>query len=119
MDLPLEMDLVALQVALARPPDFAPRSSGWPAKERAHLAAQPDCQVCGIVGACEVHHVRPFHLYAELEEVDSNLVTFCRLHHFEVGHLRDWRAWNPEVIEDAARQRGKIKTRTYARLPGE
>ena len=48
----------------------------------------------------------------ELELDERNLITLCEAgenHHFVVGHLGDWRSYNPEVRGDAARAecRGK------------
>ena len=80
------------------PPLFAPRSGGWERVELAHVARYPKCVACGTLNTIEVHHIRPYHLYPELELVESNLLTLCRMHHLVFGHFGDWAAWNPGVV---------------------
>lgn len=94
------------------------RSGHWPAVERAHLETQPDCQVCGGRQRLNVHHIRPFHLFPEHELDPKNLITLCDGEvvncHLLFGHLRDWRAWNPHVVQDAETWRRKILRRRAA-----
>lgn len=85
------------------------RSTRWPAVRAAHLRREPTCRACGGSNDVEVHHVVPVHVAPSLELVESNLLTLCesplRRCHLEVGHLKDWRRWNPDVRADAERQR--------------
>jgi hypothetical protein len=46
----------------------------------------------------EGHHIKPFHLFPELEMDESNWITLIRPWHFYLGHLRNWHYWNPEVV---------------------
>lgn len=72
----------------------------------------------------EVHHLRPFHKRPDLELADgppraadrrplddpaaldeqpaANLATFCREHHFRIGHDGDWLGYNEHALADAA-----------------
>ena len=87
------------------------RSSQWPRVRREHLKREPACQACRTGDKLEVHHIHPFHLRPELELDDSNLVTLCEKPghdcHFVFGHFHNWRRWNPNVREDAARYRAE------------
>ena len=89
----------------------AARSGHWPKVRAAHLAAHPACEITGATENVEVHHVRPFHDHPELELDPSNLITLRRDLHFIFGHLCDWKSHNPDVREDAAVWREKIKNR--------
>lgn len=96
------------------------RSSQWPKVRAAHLKAHPECEVCGVRRNVTAHHVKPFHLYAELELDPANLMTLCEGPgvncHLLVGHLNDWRAWNPHARIDAATWRTKIQDRETFRI---
>ena len=104
-------------VALVIPPPTPAegRSPHWPALEHQHLQQFPECQVCGTREHCEVHHVKPFHLFPELELSPDNLLTLCRVHHFWHGHYGDWAAWAPHVVVKAASLRAEIRHRPYTR----
>lgn len=82
------------------------RSPEWPKVRRAYLKANPTCAACGSRLFREVHHVEPFHLHPELELDPANLITLCEMpfrnHHLKVGHLGNWKNWNPNVRADAA-----------------
>lgn len=88
------------------------RSPDWPKVRAAHLSHEPTCRACAGVDQLEVHHIKPFHLYPELELDPDNLVTLCEhpAHdcHFRVGHFLDWRAINPYSVADADRFRGAM-----------
>jgi len=66
-----------------------------------------------------VHHVRPVHLFPELELEPGNLVTLCEGEtmncHLFFGHLGWWKAWNPTVAVDASRMRRKMAARPTGR----
>ena len=78
------------------------RSSRWPKVMHAYLVEHPACEACGGKQDLNVHHCVPYHLNPELELAPTNLVTLCRLHHFDLGHLGDWKSFLPVVREVAA-----------------
>ncbi len=82
------------------------RSPQWRAVRAAWLRGHPSCAACGTTEDLEAHHVRPFHLFPELELEGSNLMTLCEkpAHccHFRIGHGFDWSRVNPHAREDAA-----------------
>jgi len=90
---------------LGRRPDLifgVPRSPRW-AKVRADfLESHPRCECCGGSRLLNVHHVKPFHAFPNLELEPSNLITLCEgangLNcHFWAGHCGNWAAWNERV----------------------
>lgn len=92
-------------LAIARKYGVESRSPEWPAVAHAHLAKEPACRVCGHQGqGLQVHHIKPFHLFPELELDPNNLITLCELrgrdHHLLIGHLDDWESYNPQVRTD-------------------
>ena len=106
------MGILALTKSLrhrtpAPPPEATARSPHWEAVRRAFLKKCPNCAACGkgrVLGLrkIDVHHIQPFHVRPDLELDESNLITLCRPHHFEIGHLGDWQKWNVNVVADAA-----------------
>jgi hypothetical protein len=101
-------------------PLTARRSGSWPRVRAQHLAANPCCAVCGGAEKLEVHHRKPFHLDPALELDPANLITLCEANkggvncHLFVGHLGNFKAFNPAVGEDAAAWQQKLKTRPLA-----
>lgn len=97
-----------------------PRSGKWPTVRKNHLAAFPTCACCGRneTGHMNVHHVKPYHLFPDLELEEINLITLCEHPalncHLLFGHLLDWSAWNPDVRKDTAAWLAKITDRQYA-----
>lgn len=84
------------------------RSPEWPRVAQEHLQREPACVVCGHRGkGLQVHHIKPFHLYPELELDPHNLITLCeirgRTHHLLIGHLDSWESYNIHVREDSKR----------------
>lgn len=84
------------------------RSPQWPEVAREHLLHQPGCAACGYEGqGLQVHHIRPFHLFPQLELDPTNLITLCEVkgrdHHLLLGHLDDWESYNLNVREDVGR----------------
>lgn len=77
-----------------------PRHPKWPAVRLEHLNKHRACEVCDTTENCQVHHIKPFHIFPELELISSNLITLCEKHHFEWGHLGNWRNWNPYIWHD-------------------
>lgn len=102
------------------------RSSQWPTKRAEHLKKFPYCAACtpptgwrkllhsgkALVGLqpVQVHHIYPFHSCvvlgrADLELDDRNLITLCERgqnHHILVGHLGDFKSYNPDVSKHAS-----------------
>ena len=79
------------------------RSKKWRRMAKAHLKKEPTCQWCGNTTALEVHHIRPFQLFPELELDPNNLITLCDNMivgircHLRQGHLSDYARWNPLI----------------------
>jgi len=78
------------------------RSPQWGAVRDHWVKSNPCCAGCGAIFKLEAHHIVPFHVERELELSEQNLVTLCRECHFQIGHMRDWSLFNPQVIADAA-----------------
>jgi len=83
------------------------RSSKWPAVEHAHRKLFPTCAACGTADSIQVHHCLPFHLHPELELDPNNLISLCEKKgglecHYNIGHHRDWKSYNPLVRADAS-----------------
>lgn len=94
----------------------AKRSPKWPALRRRHLKAHPSCKACGcaVKGELEAHHVKPFHLFPRSELRAENLVTLCERKgssgcHMRLGHLGNWKKWNPLVRSQANKARAKLR----------
>jgi hypothetical protein len=109
-----------IDAAQGKHPLTAKRSSKWPTVRKHHLEQHPACEVCGGTEKLEVHHKRPFHLLPELELDPANLITLCEANHgglnchLAIGHLGNFKAFNPTVADDAAAWRQKIETRPLA-----
>lgn len=84
------------------------RSPKWDDVRNMHLALHGECAACGSTEELQVHHVEPFHLHPDLELKLENLITLCMSDfdcHLEIGHGGSFRAYNPNVVADAARFR--------------
>lgn len=80
------------------------RSTHWPSVRDKHLSENPVCAACGSKKNLQVHHKRPFHVHPELELDPVNLITLCMDDwecHLMIGHGDSFRAFNPDVLEDA------------------
>ncbi len=94
-----------------------PRASEWVYVRNQFVRRHPRCEACGGSYNLNVHHIKPFHLYPELELDEGNLITLCREHHFRIGHDPDgkgpakpnWSASNPNVRSDAESMRSKVR----------
>jgi 5-methylcytosine-specific restriction endonuclease McrA len=77
------------------------RSPQWKKVRLAHLKNNYWCKYCGNKTQLEVHHIKPFYLFPELELNPKNLITLCEKKiyncHFRIGHLGKWKNYNPEV----------------------
>lgn len=93
------------------------RSPKWSIVRTRHLSKNPTCAVCGTKKKLEVHHIKPFHLYPELELDPDNLITLCEtaehgiICHLLVGHLGNYRSLNENVVDDAKTWRSKLEGR--------
>jgi len=76
------------------------RHPDWDKESKEFKQRMGMCCVCGARENLEVHHAFPYHLFPELEMDSHYWHVLCRLHHFEIGHLRSWVAWNPYVAKD-------------------
>lgn len=95
-------------LAVARKYGHKDRSPEWPRVAHEHLSIEPACVACGHKGrGLQVHHIKPFHLYPELELDPHNLITLCEIkgrdHHLLLGHLDNWESYNPNVHTDVKR----------------
>lgn len=84
---------------------------GWKQAVRRQLIRQPSCEACGSLRRVTVHHIIPPAIAPALVISPGNLMTLCRgsRHapgcHLVIGHLGNWRSWNPLAREDAAARR--------------
>ena len=78
------------------------RSSHWPTLEKRFIAEHSKCAACGSTEKLNVHHIKPFHLFPELELDEKNLITLCMEHqcHILLGHGGNFKAYNPHCVED-------------------
>lgn len=91
------------------------RSSKWGGVRKAALLANPKCAICGDVLHLQVHHMKPFHDFPELELDPKNLIVLCMGKnecHLLIGHGDNFKKYNPYIAADAMNVRaGSI---TYA-----
>lgn len=102
-------------------PPGAKRSNKWPTVRKQYLKKHPACEVCEATkGKIEVHHIKCFHLYPELELDPTNFVTLCEnMHngvscHLLFGHLGNFKSFNADVRKDVKAWRNKIFKRPKA-----
>lgn len=78
------------------------RSGKWRSLEQSFIDENPFCEVCGSHINLQVHHIKPFHLYPELELDPSNLITLCmdtNECHLKIGHGGNWRNYFPDIVK--------------------
>lgn len=84
-----------------------PRDKRWAKESKQYLADNPHCVVCGTSDYCVVHHLKPFHLFPELEMCPMYWRTVCETpshnDHFAVGHLFNWTNYN-ESFDDLSKR---------------
>lgn len=81
------------------------RSPQWAHVEKTFLATHTTCAACGYVKRLQVHHKKPFHLHPEDELNPDNLIALCmgpNECHLRIGHGDNFKAYNPNVVADAA-----------------
>lgn len=76
----------------------ATRSSKWRHVRHKHITSHPECAACGCLEENHVHHIKPFHLFPELELESTNLLTLCPRCHLTFGHFYNWSDHNPCVV---------------------
>jgi 5-methylcytosine-specific restriction protein A len=87
-------------------PLTAKRSPKWITVRAKFLKENSSCAACGGKNNLNVHHIKPFHLYPELELEPSNLITLCECNqkgincHLLVGHLGNFKSINPYIFQD-------------------
>ena len=88
-------------------PLTAKRSPQWSKIRNEHLKSNPTCVSCGSTKTLEVHHIKPFHIFPELELDQTNLITLCEnstngiVCHLFIGHRGCYRDNNDDVVEDS------------------
>ena len=90
------------------------RSPRWDEVRDQHLESNNECAACGTRLKLQVHHIRPFHLYPELELEPKNLITLCMDEwdcHLKIGHGGSFHSYNPHVEEDVYRFRHAVGER--------
>jgi 5-methylcytosine-specific restriction endonuclease McrA len=91
---------------------YAVRSPKWQNVRKEHIKNNPYCISCGRDKRLEVHHIKPVHLFPELELDPGNLVTLCADPcHLLFGHLMNFKSYNKMVIEDSMVYLNKVKNR--------
>jgi proline racemase len=99
------------------------RSSRWRKVRAEHLKNNPKCELCEGTKKLRVHHIKPFHLYPELELEPTNLITLCECLsygincHLLVGHLGNFRSINNDSVNDIATWNEKLKKRNSPKIP--
>ena len=89
----------------------AARSPEWPKVRNAYIKTHPTCELCGERKSLNVHHIKDFSTYPELELEPLNFIALCEPHHLLAGHLMNFRSINPNVREDAAHFLAEIRNR--------
>jgi len=79
----------------------AKHDSKWRRVRDRYYATHKTCAMCGIARDIQVHHIKPWHLYPEERYSHKNLVSLCQPCHFRFGHGRNWKAYNPVVVDMA------------------
>ena len=91
------------------------RSPKWPRVREKYIKKFPNCAVCNGDKNVEVHHKKPFHLFPDLELDENNLISLCESKqngvtcHLFIGHLGNYKSYNPDVDVDSAYWRKKLE----------
>ena len=95
---------------------FISRSPRWGTVRKQFLIENGNiCACCSRTKDLNVHHIIPVHIDPSLELEKSNLIILCEKPcHLTFGHLGNWTAYNPTVVEDARIWNEKIKKRLYS-----
>jgi len=90
------------------------RSSKWRNVRQEHIKLNPRCEICGRKKSVEVHHIIPFQIAPDHELNPLNLITLCESKkngincHLLIGHLGNYRRFNPSAKADALYWRAKL-----------
>lgn len=98
-------------IAPPKPVFVLQRSPLWSMVRDRFVRENPLCAACGRREQLEVHHVKPFYLFPQLELDPTNLVTLCegtRNCHYTFGHAYNWRGYNPGVRTDVQQFRERV-----------
>ena len=91
----------------------ATRSSKWPAFRKLHIKDR--CESCGkkgtLLSPLELHHIELFSQNPARECDPTNVLTGCRRCHQLIYHLDNFKSWDVNARESAAKMLTKIKTR--------
>lgn len=85
-----------------------PRSPQWPKVEAEHKRKENSCRCCGTRNNLQVHHIKPYHKFPELELEDSNLMTVCQNCHFVICHENNWGNWVVDVEDQVQIHRVRV-----------
>ena len=89
------------------------RSGKWAALRARIIKNHPFCAYCGRTEKLEAHHIKPFHLFPELELEPENIIVLCQAppmdHHLKVGHKGNFKNWNPDVVADCKANEKRLK----------
>lgn len=80
------------------------RSPRWDDVRDMYIATHESCAACGSMEKIQVHHIKPFHIYPELELEESNLIALCMSEnecHLSLGHGGSFRCYNPNIKKDS------------------
>ena len=93
----------------------AQRSNDWPRVRKGFVKKNPICAVCwkkgSLFNSLNVHHIRVFHKFPELELDENNLIVLCRQDHFSWGHYYNFSSWNENIKEDVEKWRNRVLNR--------
>lgn len=73
------------------------RSPHWFKLREEIVLSHPFCSFCYCDKELEAHHVLPYYLWPEYELDRNNIVILCRDCHFKLGHLGNWKHYNPTI----------------------
>lgn len=82
------------------------RSPLWSRARDEYVKEHPECAACSSKNHLQVHHIKPFHIHPELELDPTNFIVLCMDIddcHLNIGHGDSFKAYNPNVREDAAK----------------
>lgn len=80
------------------------RSPFWSKIEKEFKEKHPKCEICGSTKRLQTHHIKPFHIFPELELDQNNLISLCMSRkqcHIFIGHGSLFKASCPKIREYA------------------
>lgn len=89
------------------------RSPQWHKVQENFLDDNPFCEVCGSHQNLQVHHIKPFHLFPELELDPNNLITVCMDKnecHLKIAHGGNFKSYCPDIKKYAKEVKEHKKT---------